>query len=132
MIIRKRWMSLTMERIFWVQESRAQTSKVQVSSHPESKRPVAQSPCQNVHCPCQFQYAGKTYSYLEEAALPKQCIRKDHVFSYVSINYTGPIQVKNVYSSDVNMHKAGIVTFITGVAEHYIQMLWKIVHQFCV
>ena len=52
---------------------------------------------------------GKPYSYPEEPPLPKQRVRRNHVFSYIHVNYAGPIYVKNVYGSDFNMFKAWIV-----------------------
>ena len=54
-------------------------------------------------------YEGKPYSYPEEPPLPKQRVSKGHVFSYIGIEYTGPVYVKNVYSSDFNMYKTWIV-----------------------
>ena len=41
-------------------------------------------------------YEGKPYSCSNKPPLPKERVSKDHVFSYISIDYVGPIYVKNV------------------------------------
>ena len=54
-------------------------------------------------------YEGKPYSYPEEPPLLKRCVSKDHVFSYIGIDYAGSIYINNVYDRDFNMYNACIV-----------------------
>lgn len=49
---------------------------------------------------------GKKYNYLEEPLLPKQCVSKDNIFSYIGIDYAGLIYVK--------MFKAATCTWLDG------------------
>ena len=54
-------------------------------------------------------HEGKSYTYPEIPPLPRQRVMYDFVFSYIAIDYAGPVYVKNVYGNDENMYKAWIV-----------------------
>lgn len=48
------------------------------------------------NCPTCKLHKGKPYNYPEESPSPKQRVGKDNVFSYIDIDYAGPIYVKYV------------------------------------
>ena len=55
-------------------------------------------------------HGGKAYYYPEECPLPKEHVTSDFAFSYIGIDYAGPLFVKSVYYKEHDvMYKAWVV-----------------------
>ena len=44
------------------------------------------------------QFEGKPYKYPEATDLPKFRLTKDFPFTYIGLDYAGPVYVKNIYN----------------------------------
>ena len=60
-----------------------------------------------IQCRVCKKHERKAYNYPEECPLPKEYVTSDFAFSYVEIDYAGPLFVKNLYCKEHDvMYKA--------------------------